>query len=78
MGVLDDYPFAGLSSDYVAGLHEGVRLAEARADELEELLAEARLQIEYLHDKFKETGSGNTVIARIRLALTPRGEGDCK
>ena len=37
------------------------------------LLAEAKLQIEYLHDKFKETGSGNAVLGKIDSAL--KGEG---
>jgi hypothetical protein len=41
------------------------------ADEIERLraaLEEARLQIEYLHDKFRETGSGNAALARIDAA----------
>jgi hypothetical protein len=45
----------------------------AMADEIVELraaLAEAVLQIEYLHEKFRETGSGNAVVARIRNLLT--------
>ena len=33
------------------------------------LLQEARAQIEYLHGKFSETGSGNAVLARIDTAL---------
>ena len=36
---------------------------------LEEALREAKLQIEYLHGKFQETGSGNAVLARIDSAL---------
>jgi len=34
-----------------------------------DLLDEARLQIEYLHSKFKETGSGNIVLYRIEEAI---------
>jgi hypothetical protein len=32
-------------------------------------LKEAEVQIDYLHDKFGETGSGNAVLARIREAI---------
>lgn len=39
-------------------------------------LAEAALQLEYLHEKFTETGSGNAVLARIRDVMAKaRGEG---
>lgn len=41
-------------------------LAEARA-----AIGEAILQIEYLHEKFRETGSGNNVLARLHAALAP-------
>lgn len=37
-------------------------------------LNEAVTQIEYLHDKFQVTGSGNTVLARARAALAPKYE----
>lgn len=37
--------------------------------ELVEALTEAKLQIEYLHEKFKATGSGNAVLAKIEAAL---------
>lgn len=33
--------------------------------EILETLCEAQAQIRYLHDKFKETGSGNAVLAKI-------------
>lgn len=33
------------------------------------VLKEAKLQIEYLHGKFKETGSGNQVLAKIESVL---------
>lgn len=39
------------------------------ADLMIETLEEARLQIEYLHGKFKETSSGNGVLAKIAHAL---------
>lgn len=43
---------------------------EAALDRAESTLTEARLQIEYLHDRLGEiTGSGNGVIARIEAAL---------
>ncbi len=38
-------------------------------DELINLLKEAQIQIEYLHEKFKETGSGNQVLAKIKQAI---------
>ena len=52
-------------------------LAEMRANAnlicsaplLLEALKEAQLQIEYLHEKFKATGTGNTVLARIQIVL---------
>lgn len=47
----------------------------AAAPELYAALEEARLQIEYLHEKFSETGSGNNVLAKIDAALDKaRGE----
>lgn len=38
--------------------------------QLRNVLAEAKLQIEYLHDKFGETGSGNAVLAKIERVLS--------
>lgn len=38
-------------------------------EELRALLAEARLQIEYLQDRFRQTGSGNGVLAKINAVL---------
>ena len=40
-----------------------------RVEELERELREARSQIEYLHSKFRETGSGNQVLAHIDAVL---------
>lgn len=41
----------------------------AAAPEMADELAEAALQIEYLHDKFQKTGTGNAVLDRIRRLL---------
>ena len=41
----------------------------AAAPRLYKALESARLQIEYLHEKFQETGSGNAVLAQINEAL---------
>lgn len=47
----------------------------ASAPDLYEALSEARLQIAYLHEKFKETGTGNSVLSKIDAALSKaRGE----
>lgn len=40
-----------------------------RVAELTEALHDARLQLEYLSEKFGETGTGNTVLARINSVL---------
>ena len=45
------------------------------ADALVVAAEEAKQQIEYLHGKFQETGTGNAVIARLESALAAyRGE----
>ena len=41
-----------------------------RIDELETTLNEARLQIEYLHDKFQPTGTSESVLGRIYAVLS--------
>jgi hypothetical protein len=51
---------------YVAGATEWAGKAQGP---LIDLLDEARVQIEYLHKKFGETGSGNNVLARIETEL---------
>jgi hypothetical protein len=43
--------------------------ARRHADELAEALREAKRQIEYLHGKFQETGSGSAVLSRISQTL---------
>lgn len=46
-------------------------------DALAEAAEEAKQQIEYLHGKFQETGTGNAVIARLQSALAAyRGDGE--
>lgn len=42
---------------------------EGERTEMVEMLREAALQIEYLHEKFQATGTGETVVARIRMLL---------
>lgn len=42
--------------------------------QLRELLDEAKLQIEYLHKKFSETGTGNSVISRIAALQNTKGK----
>lgn len=47
----------------------------AGAPALYEALQQALLQIEYLHEKFQETSTGNAVLARGQVALAKaRGE----
>lgn len=45
-------------------------------ENLIELLFEAKSQIEYLHWKFKQTGSGNNLIHRIETTLDELSEND--
>lgn len=45
----------------------------AAAPDLASALREAALQIEYLHEKYGETGSGNGTLARARAALAKAG-----
>jgi uncharacterized protein YllA (UPF0747 family) len=45
------------------------------ADELADVIKEAILQIEYLHNKFQETGTGNAVLSRLKAALEKYKEG---
>ena len=44
----------------------GPLIRAAALEEYAVVLREAELQIEYLHDKFGRTGSGEAVLARIR------------
>lgn len=65
MGSSDDETFAN-SAFIVKAVNSYAKLVNA--------LKESRAQIEYLHDKFQETGSGNAILARIDAALAPSGE----
>lgn len=58
-----------LQGKRVRDLDEAFCGVEAETERLKDVLREARLQIEYLHEKFQETGSGNAVIAHINHAL---------
>lgn len=60
------------SSDLMGNIAHNARLISAAPD-MAEALINAQLQIEYLHDKFKETGTGNAVIAQIEAALKKAG-----
>ena len=50
---------------YIAGFES----RQPEVDKLKEVLHEAKLQIEYLHHKFAETGTGNAVLSRIESLL---------
>lgn len=57
-------------------LEEAVDMIEQQAAEIERLrsvLVDASLQIQYLHEKFGETGSGNGVLAQISDVLRNTG-----
>lgn len=49
---------------------EELKCAYARIEELEAALQEARLQIEYLHEKFQPTGTSEAVLARLDAVLS--------
>jgi len=49
--------------------HSRISEFEAELNKYREALEESSLQIEYLHGKFKQTGSGNAVLARIKQVL---------
>ena len=40
-----------------------------KVNEMEAALIEAKLQIEYMQEKFKPTGTGNSVLSRIKTLL---------
>jgi len=72
--------FLGLFSDegvktaYESGIAQTqldvcVNHYEPLIKEMYEALKEAGLQIEYLHEKFQETGTGNNVLTRISGVL---------
>ena len=47
----------------------GVILTYFEMGKLIETLQDAKLQIEYLHEKFQPTGSGNSVLNNIETVL---------
>ena len=53
---------------------EAALMSEAalKIDRLRAVLDDAALQIQYLHEKFKPTGSGMAVLSRIRDAASGR------
>lgn len=51
-------------------LAERVGKVEKERDELIDALRNAKSQIEYLHGKFKQTGSGNQTLAHIESVLS--------
>ena len=65
------YLFPGIASGYESRTFPD-EIEYTRADltdALAEAAEEAKQQIEYLHGKFQETGTGNAVIARLQSAL---------
>ena len=46
-----------------------INMLEGERRELREGAGMAKLQIEYLHGKFKETGTGNAVLVRLNAIL---------
>ena len=73
------YLFPGIASGYESRTFPD-EIEYTRADltdALAEAAEEAKQQIEYLHGKFQETGTGNAVIARLESALAAyRGDGE--
>lgn len=39
------------------------------SEDMLEVLRDAKLQIEYLHDKFRTTGTGNAVVSQIESVI---------
>jgi chromosome segregation ATPase len=65
----------GLRREFSARAEKAEAELRAAAEEIERLrdvLTEARLQIEYLHEKFQTTSTGVAVLARIAASLTGR------
>ena len=63
------YKEHGFEDYAVAELWTALEKAVLANAELLEELGNCALQIEYLHDKFHVTGSGNAAIARAREAI---------
>lgn len=46
-----------------------IKELENKNSKLLDCIQEAILEIEYLHNKFQETGTGNTVVAKLKAAI---------
>ena len=55
----------GIEKDFIAGANEMLPIVK----ELGEALKESSLQLEYLNNKFKETGTTNATMAKIQTTL---------
>jgi hypothetical protein len=55
--------------ELLASAEQEIAQQESYINELIDALQDAVSQIEYLHEKFVETGSGNAVIARCRAVV---------
>lgn len=58
-----------LAGKPVRDLPEAFSGVDEEITRLREVLSDAYLQIDYLHGRFQETGSGNAVLARINDVL---------
>lgn len=59
-------------NDY-ANLQRTIAELQVQNERLSDLCEQALVQIAYLHDKFRETGSGNALIARLEAQLKASG-----
>lgn len=67
-----DGHFSDADIPVIDQLHERIAALEAQVSAAQEVVKAARdakLQIEYLHEKFQETGTGNAVLAKLNAAL---------
>ena len=62
-----DMPYSELALHFQKAVRSLV--AKEAAEEMLDALHQAKLQIEYLHDKFRITGTGNAVLAHIDNAI---------
>ena len=61
-----------IKSDNTQTLHNAlqqIEKMEAEKKELLEALENSNLQIKYLHEKFKETGSGNSILSKNKSLI---------
>lgn len=66
----DGVEFASTKFDACEERREANARLISAAPDMYEALQEARLQIQYLHEKFQETGTGNAALAKIDAALS--------